>query len=469
MILKSNIPTVNEQEKKIFIMDAPLLIVLGILSTIFQVVSGWTEWIGLSAALVDYLGDKGSKTIAFIIALSIEMGVLGLVTYIVNGLYDEYLSDKEFTDKQKKANKVKFGQMSIFLLILVSISMFLSKNNARMALQANPIKPKTEDIAHFNEEQDRRTSKIENRYKSDKADLSNWQRDSKQAIKQRYDTKVNTIEEELKIIERKEERTGQRYTTKKASLRKQIATHKEKEAEELGTIDQEHRTKLSSIMQDRNKNITSVKLDVARRKEPIIDRNNGIIANNKDYSITVANFLSSYAQFSVLGFLICWSWICVSLNTCGIKPKLFVSKEYFESSLIKELWTLISTSISRPIRNGIRKRLSNIKPLIPLESSEAIYSISEGSPPLAVASLNNTPQKRTIGFKSNIEPDTVAANVDDLTNTLLDKGSGDTSCIHCGSLFWKKNHRHKFCKTDCRMTYWENNNDKKLKRGRKKD
>ena len=175
MILKGKIPTVNEQEKKIFTHDAQLLIVLGILATIFQGISGWTEWIGLKAALADNMGETKGSIVALIIAISIEFGVMGLVTYVVNGIYDEYLSDKDFTAKQRKANKVKFGQMALFLFLLVCVSMFLSKNNTRMALQANPKKPKTEDITHFDQEQERRTAKIESRYKTDKADLSNWQ------------------------------------------------------------------------------------------------------------------------------------------------------------------------------------------------------------------------------------------------------------------------------------------------------
>lgn len=397
MILKSKIPTVNEQEKKIFIHDAPLLIVLGVLATLFQVVSGWTEYIGLKTALTDNWGETWGKMGAIIIATSIELGVMGLVTYIVNGIYDEYLSDKDFTKKQRRANTIKFGQMAVFLSLLVCVSMFLSKNNARMALQANPVKPNIEDITHFDKEQERRIGDVKSQYNTDKDDLSNWQRDSKQIIKQRYETKINTIDEELKIIERKEERTGKRYTTKKATLRKQIAAHRESEAEELGSIDKQHRSKLSELMTLRDKNIAVIKTDIARRKNPIIDRNNGIIANNKNYALTVANFLANYAQFSVLGFLICWSWICISLNTCGIRPRLFISKEYFESSLVKELWTLISTTISRPLRNGIRKRLNKIQPLERLEESEAVYNISEGAAILATAQVSESEQ-RQIGF-----------------------------------------------------------------------
>ena len=477
MILKSKIPTVDEQEKKIFIHDAPLLIVLGVLATLFQVVSGWTEYFGLKAALTDNWGETWGKIGAITIATSIELGVMGLVTYIVNGIYDEYLSDIEFTKKQRRANKVKFGGMSIFLFLLICVSMFLSKNNARMALQANPIKPKIEDVSQFDREQEQRTGIVQNRYDTDKTDLSNWQRDSKETIKQRFQTKINTIDEELKIIERKEERTGQRYTTKKATIRKLISTYREQEADELGLIDQQHRTRLNELMLSRDQSIATIEADISRKKDPIIDRNNGIIANNKDYAQTVANFLANYAQFSVVGFLICWSWICVSLNTCGIRSRLFVSKEYFESSLIKELWTLITTTISRPIRNGVRKRLSNIKPLIPLENSEAVYNISDGKGMFAIAQ-GGKQEQRTIGFKigqnsvdgkssngKNSEPIVVEKIVEKIVYADQDI----KYCVHCGASFTYKNKKKKYCSEKCRQEYWENKNGKKLKRGRVKD
>ena len=85
--------------------------------------------------------------------------------------------------------------------------------------------------------------------------------------------------------------------------------------------------------------------------------------------------------------------------------------------------------------------------------------------------------RQRIGFKYNSptnEETNEVEDVDDLFNIMLGKESddkenkefGDTKCLKCGSLFFKKNHRHKFCQTSCRMTYWENKNGKELKRGK---
>lgn len=475
-ILESKVPTVNEQEKKIFVHDARLLIILRVLAFIFQIVSGWTEWIGLKAALSNYIGDSWGKVVAFIIAFSIEYGIMFLLTYIVNGIYYAYLSDENFTTKQRKTNKVKFAQILILLIAMVSVSMFLSKNNAKLAIRANPIKPKVEDVSHFQKEQDERTGKIEGLYKSDKADLSEWQKESKAAIQKRYETKVNSIQQDIKVVERKEERTNLSYTTKKTTLRKKIAEYRAKEAEELGKISQEHDERLNKLLSARNRDIINIKEEISSRKAPVLKRNDSIMANNEDYSIIVSNFLALYAQFAVLGFVIVRTWICLSLNTCGIKPKIFISKEYFESSILKELWTLIVATISRPIRNAIRKRLSRVKPIIALDDSEAVYRVSDAFPMLTVASkkddLEDANKPRKIGFeygKNKTDENTPYENritgqkeVEKIRVVEVKKGY-TRKCEYCETDFIPNHKKHRFCCGDCRKKSWEKKTGRQLK------
>lgn len=70
--------------------------------------------------------------------------------------------------------------------------------------------------------------------------------------------------------------------------------------------------------------------------------------------------------------------------------------------------------------------------------------------------------RRQIGFNKNIPNDN--RNNDNRSN----ENSNLRVCKNCGQSYVHKHHKQMYCKTECRITFWENKTGKKLKKGRKK-
>ncbi len=367
MLISKNKPE-QEAEKRIFNQDAPLLVALGILALVLQIISGFTEYLGLREVFIPPLGYNWGRVAAGLVAFSIEYAVLFLVVYIVNAIYDGYLTSTDYSDKVRKSNKVKFGLMATLLTILVCVSMFLSKNNTRQILSANPIAAKTEDTGKYDRQASTKIAKIEKRYKSDLSKLNKGSGN----LQSKYDAKVKALELDYKNLERKEQRTGKSYMTRKTNVQKDIQRAKEQLADALQVNDNAYAQSVASLRSRRDKAISNIEDYTTKRKGKIETRNDHAIDQNIDLNALISDFIVSYAQFAVLGFLIISTWICLSLNTAGIRPRVFIKPEMLEGSLVQEAWLLLSTSITRPLRNSIRRRLKQIPDLESIEEGAVI-------------------------------------------------------------------------------------------------
>jgi len=385
MLISKNKPVENV-EKRIFNQDAPLLVALGFLALVLQVISGLTEYLGLKEVFIPPLGYNWGRVAAGLVAFSIEYAVLFLVVYIVNAIYDGYLTSSDYSEKVRKSNKVKFGLMATFLMILVGVSMFLSKNNTRQILSANPIAAKTEDTGKYDQQASTKIAKVEKRYQSDLSKLNKGGGN----LQSKYDAKVKALELDYKNLERKEQRTGNSYMTRKTNVQKDIQRAKEQLADALQGNDNAYAQSVANLQARRDKDIAKIEDYTTKRKGKVEKRNDTAIDNNIDLNALISDFIVSYAQFAVLGFLIISTWICLSLNTAGIRPRVFIKPEMLEGSLVQEAWLLLSTSITRPLRNKIRRRLKQIPDLETIEEG-AVINVSETGTETKVISLPSPP------------------------------------------------------------------------------
>lgn len=373
MLISKNKPEADV-EKRIFNQDAPLLVAMGLLALVFQIISGFTEFLGLKEVLVPPLGDFWGKFSAGLIAFSIEYAVLYLVVYIVNAIYDGYLTSEDYTAKVRTGNRIKFGLMSGLLVGLVWLSMFLSKNNTRLVLAANPKEAKVENTDRYDQKAREKIASIERRYQSDLQKLNGTK--SSSTIADRFAAEIAALSLDITNIERKEKRSGKSYRTKKTGIRKAIEQKRAEKAKELQSDDGSYNRKLEKLQSRRDEAIASVENRTNSRKEKVEKRNDKAIHDNIDLNAIISDFIVQYAQFSVLGFLVIATWVCISLNTAGIKPRVFIKPEMLEGSLVQEAWLLATTSVTRPARNWVRRKLKRIKPLETIEEG-AVVSVSE--------------------------------------------------------------------------------------------
>ena len=373
MLISKNKPEADV-EKRIFNQDAPLLVAMGLLALVFQIISGFTEFLGLKEVLVPPLGDFWGKFSAGLIAFSIEYAVLYLVVYIVNAIYDGYLTSEDYTAKVRTGNRIKFGLMSGLLVGLVWLSMFLSKNNTRLVLAANPKEAKVENTDRYDQRAREKIASIERRYQSDLQKLNGTK--SSSTIAERFSAEIAALTLDITNLERKEKRSGKSYRTKKTGIRKAIEQKRAEKAKELQSDDGSYNRKLEKLQSRRDEAIASVENRTNSRKEKVEKRNDKAIHDNIDLNAIISDFIVQYAQFSVLGFLVIATWVCISLNTAGIKPRVFIKPEMLEGSLVQEAWLLATTSVTRPARNWVRRKLKRIKPLETIEEG-AVVSVSE--------------------------------------------------------------------------------------------
>lgn len=385
LVFKSKPKSVNEQT--IFNHDSPLLMGFIALGGLCQFWSGFTEFIGLNGYLVDlcafYLSTTVAKvignTIAFGIALTIELATFALITFIVNSFYNGYLKLKK---DAATANKVRIGNWIKFIVAIgvlsfvVWLSSTVSKKNVEHSTNANPPKAKTESIERFSKAQKDQITAVEGRYEADRLQASDNYEENKRLAQNRFNAIEFDLNEEVLGYERKQLRTGKKFPTRINQLNQQIRQLNITRSDSLQALKNRNDRHLEDLQTDRNIAISRIEQTIGKDKSIVQNRNSQIEVATENRNIWLSLFLRKYAQFAVFGFLFARIWICISYNTCGIQPKVFVRPEFFESSLLKDLSLLVYTYPTRLLHNVIRKYLAKIPPLVPIESKGALTTLN---------------------------------------------------------------------------------------------
>ncbi len=371
------------QESKIFNSDATLLsgfIALGFLCQLWSFLS---EFIGLNQYLIDmaalymptFWASLTGNGIALLLSITIEIATFAAITYIVNCIYNGYLTFSKNLTKVQIANWFKFLIGFGITAFIVLISITVSKRNIELQTKAAPPQAKIIDVAPLKEQLNKDLAVIENRYNSDKEILADSYNESKQNIISLYTYKIEQKESDIVNLERKEQRTGKKYITAKENYRKAIKSLREQQTSELITLKDKQDKNLLNLLAIRNNESTTIKETFTTDKEKITTSNDGVIVATQARNEWLSYFLKLYAGYSVLGFLFCRIWVVISFNTCGIQPRILVKPEFFESGILKDFFTLIYSFPARHLHNLIREGLATVPELVPISANGAVINI----------------------------------------------------------------------------------------------
>jgi len=320
---------------KIFNLDASLLKGFILLGYLCQIWSFLSEFIGLNQYLIElsggfmppYLASITGNTLAFLLALTIEISTFAAVTYIVNCLYNDYVPFKWSLNKVERANWLKFiiGSGVTFFIILLSIT--VSKRNIEVQTNTNPPEAKTVDLNPLKNQLAEEVKVIENRYKTDKEALSDAHNERIDNIKILYTHKIAQRTLDISNLESREQRTGKKFTTARNKVNKAINQLREQEMTETMALGRAYEKSLSSLLSKRDEAIATIRKDFTTEKQRITNMNADIIAATTARNNWLSQFLRLYAAYSVVGFLLCRIWVVVSYNTCGIYPRKLQVRE----------------------------------------------------------------------------------------------------------------------------------------------
>ena len=512
LVFKSKPKSVNQQE--IFHHDSPLLMGFIILGILCQFWSGFSEFIGLNDYLIKLSAiytNKGmakwiGNGLAFGIALTIEVTTFALITFIVNSFYNGYLKlskSDELTNIVKISNWIKFGVAVGVLFFIVWLSATVSKKNVEHSTKANPPKAILEDTEKFDLQQKEAISIIEKRYDTDKKEAYQGYQEDRRLTQTRYDAVQNDLKEKVKHYQRREISSGKKYATKISQLKGSLRASDIEQADSLKALKDRHALYLLGLRKSRDESIQNIKGQLNKDKSIVQNRNMQVEQATAERNSWLSAFLKRYAQYAVFGFLFARIWVCISYNTCGIQPKVFVRPEFFESSLLKDLSLLVYTYPTRTLHNCIRKYLAKIPALVPIESKGAVVSLSTSvnldhanqsvyvhpetsnlntsvydellQKELNVNLNNGTPltngtsvNRRPIGFKvaDKRQDDTTYENriyETTIQKEVLVQKAYTRQCLHCSGDFTPNHNKQKYCETKCRKRAWEERTGRKLK------
>ena len=274
--------------------------------------------------------------------------------------------------------------------------MWLSKNNTRAVLKAKPIAAVVEDTDKFDDQLEREADKIESRYQDDLRRLEESHAKKIAATSALHQSEIGGLNIKYENYERKEQRTNKSYSTKKSNLLSEIEQEKSKQSKALSELEESYTSQLTSLQEKRDKSLSKTESRIVGRQSNVEGRNTATRSAIKTLNDQVSDFIANYAQFSTIAFLIIMIWICLSLNTAGIKPKVFVKPEMFEGSLLQEIYLLCSTLVTRRLRNATRRRLGQIEALEAINSS-VVIDVDADHPETRIVPMRSKPVKVATG------------------------------------------------------------------------
>ena len=368
---------------KIFNLDARIKTGLIIFAIACQFISGYTEYLGLAPFITDIMrtlnpnhAEVWGNALGVSLAVFMEFLVFYLIGFIIRAIKNEYWTlgleriDRIF-------NRFKFGSAIGVLLALIVVSMTLSKKNVKYQIAATPITINNNAADKHNNRQDEKEGAAREQYEADKLALDRSYEESKRIIQDSYFAQIEAVEREIETIERKQERTGKSYRTSILKERKNIASLRAGQANELKVLREQYDKDLRALKDTRNDFINSYTTTIQADKSNALAKEQKLSKAIEQRNKWVAWVLALIAQFSVLGAVISRTWICMSNATSGINEQPLPLPESFTDNVLVELVTLIILFPSRHLQNIVRKGLEKVPNLEPIGEKGAILHLKD--------------------------------------------------------------------------------------------
>lgn len=369
------------EKTKIFNTDANLIIVFTRFGLLCQCISFFSEGYGVYGFLFENLPELSyhaklgvSIGVSLVVALLIEILTYQLVTYCTKSFFTDYFQFKKST----LIEWIKVLIPLVCLFALIYFSMIVSKKNIQFALSANVVED-VYDLEHFDNRIDSKELEIKDQYAADRDDAENSYKERKSLTENSYQSKLDALNGELGLVERKEVRTGLSYTTRKQTVRNQINEQLQKQANELKSLKEKFDTDLGVLKSNRDAAVVAIQESLKRDKLKTEVRNDKVLKAKEARNEWLGYFLRQLAGLSVIGFCIARFWVVISCITTGIEEKNYFKPSFFQSGIIRDFALLSFTFITRKPHNWIRQKLATFSPLIEFEDRGAVLSVNSSS------------------------------------------------------------------------------------------
>ena len=468
----------------------PTLSKLGILA---QIISALTE-IGIFYSLMYSRLISISPIYATIIA---TIGAIIGTAFLEIGL-------RKFTPYSVKAFIYKRFSgldlaMTVFIL-LVTIGLFclsgtLSFQGSKEMVKIAKSNPKIATTEKIDTTYLIQKAEIQTTFSLDSATIANGYINQIAAIAQQYQALIKEQQSKLNQYQRKEQRTGLSYQTKKEGIRGKIASLEAENATKKSDLEALQATELKSLIGQRNYDKTTIESRYLANIGKIETNNNKIILRSESTTLFYGNGLAWFTIICLCVFIFSVVIEEIHKKGSGIKQVAIPNQYHFSESVMAEFLNMLSEKVNYKLRTKINEWAAKTPPpplptappnLYDLEKAKQqrlVFEIEESdttkyylSSQLPTNDRVKTLVKNGNGVLENGSNGTATlVKEKPIEKTLIRKSLNDEklkeherNCLHCKTPYIYRHHKQKYCCDNCRIMAWEQRTGKALKKKKKK-
>ena len=464
----------------------PTLSKLGIIA---QLISGLTE-VGIFYSLIISRISDFAPNYAFLIAaigamigtVFLEIGLRKFTPYSVKAFIHNRFSGLDLA-------------MTVFIL-LVTIGLFtlsgtLSFQGSKEMVKLAKPSLKLATTAKTDTTYLIQKTEIQSTFSLDSATIANGYIKQIAANNQKYNSLVKQQESQLNQYQRKEQRTGLSYQTKKESIRGKIAALEAENATNKGNLEALQATELKTLISNRKKDLAAIETRYLANIHKIETRNNKAIQQSETTTLFYGNGLAWFTIICLCVFLFSVVIEEIHKKGSGINQVAIPNQYHFSESVMAEFINMLNEKINYKLRTKINEWASNTPPPPLPTAPPSLYDLAKAKQQRLVFEIEETDNVKytltnPIAAMEHVKND--KATYQNLTNgtemiykkipiekTLIRKSLNDDKlkeseriCNHCTTPYIYRHHKQKYCCDKCRINAWQDRTGKKLKMKKKK-
>lgn len=433
----------------------PTLFKVGVLS---QIISAVTE-IGIIFTIAYgslkgffphyFISEITAGIAAFIGTGVIEIGLRKFVPYSV----------KAFLYKRFKGLDLA---MSIFILFTTSglllVSGNLSFRNSPKIIET--IKPvvKQKDTEQATAEYDKERNEILTNYRTDSSSISSGFIAQINTKNIEYQSLIDVENKGVEKYERKEERTGKSYRTKKILIKTKIAQLQATRDEKIGILTTGQATELKALLVAKNAALVDAK-NTYKSKVDKVTKYNDKQTNKSESEIKSYGFgLGWFTIFCLTIFVLSVILDEIHKKGSGIKEQVLPSQYDFSTGIVGDFFTMLSNKVQQRLRAKIHQWESKTPPPSLPVAPTSLYNLSELKQEIITVKFEEDDNAKIIYLPNdNRSNDNRYQNDTNGTAKLRE-------CKNCGDEYIYKHHKQMYCKESCRIEAWEQRTGGKVKK-----
>lgn len=463
----------------------PTLSKLGIIA---QLISGLTE-IGIFYSLIISRISDFALNYAFLIA---AIGAIIGTAFLEIGLrkFTPY-SVKAFIHKRFSGLDLA---MTVFILLvtigLFSLSGTLSFQGSKEMVKIAKPSLELATTAKTDTTYLIQKAEIQTTFSLDSAIIANGYVKQIAANNQKYNSLVKQKESQLNQYQRKEQRTGLSYQTKKESIRGSIAALEAENATNKGNLEALQATDLKTLISNRKNDLAAIETRYLANLNKIETNNNKTILQSETTTLFYGNGLAWFTIICLCVFLFSVVIEEIHKKGSGINQVAIPNQYHFSESVMAEFINMLNEKVNYKLRTKIKEWASNTPPpplptappnlydLAKAKQQRLIFEIEENdtlkyllsNPIPEMEQVKNgkaTYQNMSNGTETIFKEIPIEKNL--IRKSYNDEKSKENErvCNHCLTPYVYRHHKQKYCCDNCRILAWQEKTGKKLKMKKK--